>query len=242
MNKKTIVFLLSFLLFSCSKNQVIEKNIQQTNISNSGILLEKSISSNTGNIIKENKLNNDVSITKYINNKIHFTKINYIPSDLVSIKSEFIIDAKGNQILRQESNNHLQKLAKDFFKEFKVKLKIVSAYRSYNYQLGIKQRGCGDLFCAKAGYSEHQSGLAFDMFETTTKEDFLSKPDLKKYFEWFSQNAYKYGFNNSYKNGEKIDGYAIEPWHWRYLGIDFAKELWEKNMTYGEYFNKFGER
>jgi LAS superfamily LD-carboxypeptidase LdcB len=38
-----------------------------------------------------------------------------------------------------------------------------------------------------------------------------------EYYDWLDNNAFKYGFSNSYKNGISIDGYDIEPWHWRYL-------------------------
>lgn len=203
----------------------------------------------SGKILESEKIDildaqesDDESITKYVNDKIHYTKINYVPKNLLRIQSDYVYDTKGNQVLREETNEALQQLAKDFYQEFQIKLKVVSAYRSYNYQVWIKKWGCSDLFCAKAWYSEHQSGLAFDMFETTSKDEFLSKPDLKKYYEWMEKNAYKYGFNNSYKNGKEIDGYAIEPWHWRYVGVDFAQELWEKDMTYGAYVKKYWQK
>lgn len=178
----------------------------------------------------------DASITKYVNDKIHYTKINYVPDDLETISGKYILDVKWNQTLRKEANLYLQELSKAFYNEFQVKLKIVSAYRSYNYQVGIKQRGCSDLFCAKPWYSEHQSGLAFDMFETTSKDEFLWKKNLKEYFEWMEENAHVYGFHNSYQKGKEIDGYVIEPWHWRYLWVDFSTELQEKKMTYWEYY------
>jgi len=184
----------------------------------------------------------DESITKYVNDTIHYTNIQYTPDDLEKITGKYILDTKWNQTLRKEANLYLQELSKAFYEKFQVKLKIVSAYRSYNYQVGIKKWGCSDLFCAKAGYSEHQSGLAFDMFEATSQKEFLSKQDLKKYFEWMQENAHKYGFHNSYQKGKEIDGYAIEPWHWRYLWIDFATELQEKNMTYAEYYKLYWQK
>lgn len=189
-----------------------------------------------------NEVSDDVSITKYVNDKIHYTKINYIPDDLDAISWKYISDTKWNQTLRKEANLYLQELSKAFYEEFQVRLKIVSAYRSYNYQVGIKQRGCSDTFCAKAGYSEHQSGLAFDMFETTSQDEFLAKKDLKKYFEWMKENAHLYGFHNSYQKGKEVDGYAIEPWHWRYLWVDFATQLQEKNMTYAEYYQLYWQK
>jgi D-alanyl-D-alanine carboxypeptidase len=53
------------------------------------------------------------------------------------------------------------------------------------------------------------------------------------------QNAYKYGFNNSYQKWKQIDWYAVEPWHWRYVGIDFATYLWEKNISFWEFYNNY---
>lgn len=179
----------------------------------------------------------DDSITKYVSDKISFEKLDYKPDDLVYLSWSYIFDAKWNQTLRKEVLEKLDELSKDFYEKFQVKLKIVSAYRSYQYQVWIKSGWCSDLFCAKPWFSEHQSGLAFDMFETTSNNEFLSKPDLKKYFDWMSQNAYKYWFNNSYQKWPEIDWYAIEPWHWRYVWVDFAKYLWEKNMTFWEFYN-----
>lgn len=251
-----IIFII-FFLFSCVPDEnspPIQKNEVSTwlNKQSTGILFSSEFPSevNSGEvIIKEieppivfNNVseieNDDSNITKYVNDKIHYTQINYVPKNLVKIKSEFVFDTKWNQTLREEANSALQELAQDFFEQFWVKIKIVSAYRSYNYQVEIKKWGCLDFYCAKAGYSEHQSGLAFDMFEASSNEEFLSKVDLKKYFEWMNENAYKYGFHNSYQKGIDIDGYAIEPWHRRYLWREFAQELYEKKLTYGEYLKK----
>ena len=53
-------------------------------------------------------------------------------------------------------------------------------------------------------------------------------------------NAHKYGFILRYpKNKENITGYMFESWHYRYVGIDIAKYIYENNITYEEYFVKF---
>lgn len=212
----------------------------KTNMGIENLINTKTIIKNTTQ--KEiNKIWDD-SITKFVNDKVHFSKLNYSPKDLVYLKWDYIIDAKWNQVLRNEANKYLQELSKDFYKEFSVRLKVVSAYRSYNYQVWIKQRWCSDMFCAKPGYSEHQSWLAVDFFETTSKDEFLAKKELKKYFDWLEKNAYKYWFHNSYKNWKEIDWYAIEPWHWRYLWVPFATELQQENITYAEYYLKHWEK
>lgn len=180
----------------------------------------------------------DDSITKYVSQHISFLDLKYKPIDLVDISWDFVLDAKWNQKLREIAKINLDKLSKDFYLEFWNKLKIVSAWRSYEYQIWIKNSWCNNLFCAKPWHSEHQTWLAFDIFETTNKDEFLSKPNLKKYFEWLEQNAYKYWFINTYQKGRKVDWYEIEPWHWRYIWQDFAKYLFENNLTFWEFFKE----
>lgn len=181
----------------------------------------------------------DNSIHKFVSNKVSFNKLSYVPDDLIFLKWDYLTDTKWNSKIREIMNNDLQKLSKDFYNTFWVKLKIVSAYRSYSYQKWIKDRWCSDLFCAKAWFSEHQTWLAIDIFETTTQEEFLSKNNYKKYFEWMTKNAYKYGFHNTYRRWREVDWYAIEPWHWRYLWYDLSKILYEKDMTFAEYIKNW---
>ncbi len=180
----------------------------------------------------------DDSYQKYVNPEISFENKMYVPNDLIHISWEFVFDTKGNQFLREEAKQSLDLLSEAFYEKFWVKMKVVSAYRGYTYQKGIKDRGCSDLYCAKAWYSEHQSGLAFDMFEATNEQTFLSKSHLKKYFEWMKEYAHFYGFHNSYQKGREIDGYAIEPWHWRYVGKDFATYLYQEQKTFWEFMKE----
>jgi len=113
---------------------------------------------------------------------------------------------------------------------------VVSSYRSYAYQVGIKAGGCPDNLCSKAGYSEHQSGLALDLWAASSDAAWKSNARLMKFHAWLDENAYKYGFENSYKNGVAVDGYEIEPWHWRYVGVDFATYLHEHQQTFAQYY------
>lgn len=101
-----------------------------------------------------------------------------------------------------------------------------------------KKSWCSDKFCAKAWFSEHQSWLAIDIFQTTTKEEFLLNDNLKLYFNWLNENAYKYWFHNSYQKGIVIDWYLEEPWHRRYLWKDLAKELLDQKITFWEFIFK----
>jgi len=191
------------------------------------------------NYIKNLDLESDDSITKFVNNKVHFTNIWYIPKDLVSVWAKHIIDGKWWYIkVRKILKENLEKLSEQFYKDTKNNVIIVSGYRSYIYQKGIKDRGCPDNLCAKAGYSEHQSGLAIDLYSASSEKNWSNNNNLKKYYSWLSKNAYKYGFTNTYQKWLKVDGYEIEPWHWRYVWEKFAKYLWKNKITEAEFYNK----
>jgi len=96
-------------------------------------------------------------------------------------------------------------MAKDFHRTFGVPLYVVSAYRSYTHQEGIKERGCEDQFCAHAGHSEHQTGLAVDFFEASDEAQFFAKKEYQEYFKWWNEHAHTYGFHNSYQNGPEVE-------------------------------------
>lgn len=178
----------------------------------------------------------DDYITKFVNNKISFYNLSYIPKNLVKISSDYVVDIKWNQTLRTEANQALQQMAKDFFDKFSEKMVVVSAYRSYDYQVWIKSRWCSDNLCAKAGFSEHQTGLAVDLWEASTQKEFLNNFEFVSYFEWMKENAYKYWFHNTYQKWVKVDWYEVEPWHWRYLWVSLALKLYENNITFAEYY------
>lgn len=183
----------------------------------------------------------DASIDKYVSPTIPFNGMKYAPSDLVNIAGKYVRTLKKWMQLRKEASDNLSLLSQDFYTKFWTPLTVVSAYRSYTYQKWIKDRGCGDNLCAKAGHSEHQTGLALDIFEASTQKGFLSNKKYRKYFEWMQANAHKYGFHNSYRNGISMDGYDPEPWHWRYLWKALAKELYEKNMSFAQYHDAMAQ-
>lgn len=78
---------------------------------------------------------------------------------------------------------------------------------------------------AVPGYSEHQIGLAVDINGATY--------DL--YF-WLQENSYKYGFIFRYPgNKTEITGVSEEVWHYRYVGVEAATEMYEKSLCLEEY-------
>lgn len=247
---KTTVFLLSlFLIYfiilwiffyknysELQRNEQLIQKLEQEEVERKrqeqNILLQKQ------KIIDNLDLEEDYSITKFVNSSVAFNDIKYIPKELVNISWEYVYDAKGSyQLLRKEAKIALDEMAFDFYRAYEKKVVIVSAYRSYIYQKWIKDRWCPDNLCAKAWYSEHQSWLAVDLWEATTNDIFLSKANLKKYFEWLNNNAYKYWFHNTYQKWLEIDTYDVEPWHWRYVGVTLATYLRDNNLTIAEFYN-----
>ncbi len=181
-------------------------------------------------------LYDDESFQKFVSPDVSFYDLGYVPVGLTGIDHEYIIDTKTNGQLRTEAVGALHRMAEVFYQEFETEMTVVSTYRSYNYQKWIKDRGCPDALCAKAGHSEHQSWLAVDFWETTTNALFLSNANYKKYFEWLQENAHRFGYHNSYQNWRAIDGYEIEPWHWRYVWTELAWDLKNQWMTLTEYY------
>lgn len=244
--------LLIYILFIGSYIYILNKEIKNINLNikkqkEQNIELEKKLNSILNseeyilnNYIKNLDLETDSSITKFLHPKVSFNNKKYIPKNLEKLWSKYVYDSKWwRQIIRKVANENLQNLAKDFYKEFNKRLVVVSAYRSYDYQKWIKDRWCPDNLCSKPWFSEHQSGLAIDLFEVSSEASWNNNKKLKKYYKWLDENAYKYGFHNTYQKWLEIDWYEIEPWHWRYLWKELASYLKEKNITFAEfYFNK----
>jgi D-alanyl-D-alanine carboxypeptidase len=166
---------------------------------------------------------------------------NYAPLDLISISGSLINQAGRNSFLRKDARDALWMLASAFEKKFAIPLTVISGYRSSAYQQRLWDLGrCRDSLCAPPGYSEHQLGLAVDLFDATSENEFTSNPTYRKYIKWLRENAHLYGWTQSYQKWIEIDGYDIEPWHYRYLGTTLATRLHNLGWTYTE-FVKFQE-
>lgn len=158
----------------------------------------------------------------------------YEPDDLVQMQSNTFLSIQWNRSLRQEANDHLFLMSKSFYENFQKPLVVMSAYRSYSYQKYQISESCkANGYCAREWESEHQLGLAVDLWEATNEEKFLSS--YQKFYDWLKEHAHLYGFHQSYQNGKEVDGYPIEPWHWRYVWVDLATKLYEKKLTFAEY-------
>lgn len=117
-------------------------------------------------------------------------------------------------------------------------MKVVSAYRTEDYQRNLynkRLRTTGKLnadnYTARAGHSEHQTGLAVDINSVKGSFEYTAE------FKWLQKHAHEYGFILRYPKGKEwLTGYGYEPWHYRYVGIDAAKIIHEENLTFEQYY------
>ena len=115
---------------------------------------------------------------------------------------------------------------------------ITSGYRSYEKQAEVFADSPSGI-AAEPGKSEHETGLAFDV-TAYGNESF----EMTSQYEWLSEHCAEYGFIIRYPKGkEVITGIPFEPWHYRYVGTPYAKEIMDMGVTLEEYleWQKSGE-
>ncbi len=159
--------------------------------------------------------------------KVYFLNEHYIPEALKEIAPEWkYSEAKPNQ-LHSKVMPFFEEMLKDA-KADGIDLWVVSAYRSFSTQATLKGAytvtyGSGaNAFSADQGFSEHQLGTTMD-FTTEGLGGGLDLFGQTPAFTWLKANAHKYGFVMSYPPNNSY--YVYEPWHWRFVGEDLAKDM-----------------
>jgi D-alanyl-D-alanine carboxypeptidase len=123
---------------------------------------------------------------------------------------------------------------------------VTSSYRSYttqistyNHWIATSGQAGADTYSARPGYSEHQTGFAFDVAANGCTLDCFGSTSQ---YQWFQQHAADYGFIQRYYAGyESITGYKAEEWHYRYVGVEVAKDMQAKGVkTLEQYWNISG--
>jgi len=159
--------------------------------------------------------------------KVSFLNENYIPSDIEQIDDKYILEGKKDQYFHGDAMRFLERMF-DAARRDDIDLKIISAYRSFDEQNELKGQfteifGEGaNAFSADQGFSEHQLGTTIDITTPEVGGTFNSFGETKA-FEWLVENAHNYGFILSYPEDNTF--YIYEPWHWRFVGRDLARDL-----------------
>lgn len=170
-------------------------------------------------------------------NKYNYLEEDYVPDNLEKLDERY---SRSDMKLVSYAKDAFQELAEDAKKE-DMTIIAMSTYRSYKYQKNLYNRykkedgiETADTYSARAGYSEHQTGLAVDVYNG--KEDYTNFEKTKE-FRWMQENAYKYGFILRFpKEKTKETGYQYESWHYRYVGKKIATYIHENNISFEEYY------
>jgi D-alanyl-D-alanine carboxypeptidase len=195
---------------------------------------------------KQHSLTDPASIWIVANKQRPLQPKTYVPADLtvpsIQLRSNITNDERQVRRATADALVELSKAAATYG----VTLTLESGYRSYNFQVNlynryVQQQGqdVADTQSARAGFSEHQTGLAADVGGITrpgcnVEQCFADTPEG----QWVAANAFKYGFIIRYPEGKTpITGYTYEPWHLRYVGVELATEMHTKNiLTLEEFF------
>ena len=182
---------------------------------------------------------NPSAIDVIVNKKHCIQPVAFIPNDLISVGNGFQLSAKA-----AGSFNSLMAAAS----AANEPLAITSSYRSYSdqvstyaYWVNVSGAAGADTYSARPGYSEHQTGLAFDVADAA-KQYVLSNFSKTSQYQWLQANAADYGFIQRYYVGyEAITGYKAEEWHYRFVGVTVAQDMQLKNIkTLEEYWDVSG--
>ena len=177
-------------------------------------------------------------------NKFYHLDTDYQRNDLVNFSLQYAYHDNSAAEIVVEKYDEMQAEVKRLFG---AQLMVNSSYRSYSDQeivynerkkVGTKY---ADSVAARPGHSEHQTGLGIDITSLSNRSGtaFGESEEGK----WVKDNCYKYGFIIRYPEGkEDITGYDNEPWHFRYVGEEVAKKIYDEQITFDEYYAYYIEK
>lgn len=162
--------------------------------------------------------------------------------DIMIVNKRHPIDAEYNPGENATAKKALLKLQEAMKKAGFAISDDYSGFRSYDTQVELYNnyvasdgQEAADRYSARPGYSEHQTGLAFDIKDASGQ--LLTDPEASK---WLAENAHKYGFIIRFpEGGEESTGYMPEAWHIRYIGKE-ATDIYKSGKTLEQYYGVQG--
>ena len=162
-------------------------------------------------------------------NKKNPLSTSYVPSGL----RQPSIPNSGGPMLRSDAATALERMVSAAQSAGAGRLGLASGYRSSSSQAAIyansvRNRGQAytDLYVARPGHSEHQTGLAADLYpigaaNCSTYRCLGATPQGR----WLAANSWRYGFILRYEEGvTAVTGYGHESWHFRFVGNVLASD------------------
>ena len=161
----------------------------------------------------------------------HYLDEDYKPDDLMAFQKTYCYEEQKALGAVVQAFMAMQQECK---KQTDAQLMVNSAYRSYQQQIGTYKRN-EKGYAARAGSSEHQTGLAIDV--TSLQHPMRWPFDTSKEGVWMREHCHEYGFILRYpKKQANMIGYKYEPWHLRYVGMETAKRVHDEDITFDEYY------
>jgi len=170
-------------------------------------------------------------------NKHFFLPDTWEPGDWADI-------GNGHKMRAEAAEQYIK--MRDAMREDNLSLVTVIVFRSYATQRGhfsnavarLGQASAEGGF-ARAGHSEHQTGLAVDVLHKGHDGGLMMDMGFENsaQFRWLVENAHNYGFILRYPNGYRnVSGFMFEPWHWRYVGVPIATAMKDREIALFEEF------
>lgn len=165
----------------------------------------------------------------FVVNKMRpFPQADWAPGDLV--KPEGVASFSGDSLDRKAAIA-LETMAAAMEVDGAGAVSLASGYRSYQTQADnhagqVSQQGeDADKTSARAGFSEHQTGLAADLIACDASGcGTLDGFGATQQGQWVAANGWQFGWIIRYEAGQTaVTGYDPEPWHLRYVGRDLAR-------------------
>ena len=193
---------------------------------------QRSPSPSPAGTVAEDGYSNPSAATVVVNKRRPLEPIDYAPPELVLPAVPLATD-RANAMLRPDAAEALEGLFAAAAKD-DVALTLVSGYRSYTVQMDtydywVSTNGSAedaDNYSARPGFSEHQTGLAFDIGQDDGACTLRSCFGETAAGIWAADNAHTFGFILRYPEGrQETTGFLEESWHYRFVGTDTASSM-----------------
>jgi D-alanyl-D-alanine carboxypeptidase len=175
-----------------------------------------------------------------VDKKRPLNPVNYTPPDLVPVPVAHIWEP----LMRREASDAVVAMFAAFEAETGLRMQSQSAYRSYDTQVEVYNQDVAsngqafaDTSTARPGTSEHQTGLAMDISALPSICSLAACFGTTSQGQWLVAHAWRFGFLLRYPADKvAVTGYAYEPWHFRYIGIELATQMHATGVTTLEEF------
>ena len=182
------------------------------------------------------------SLYVVVNKQRPLNPIDYTP-EVIQVESEFLDNSRGIELSPVAAEAVIE-MAKAAQEAGVGTLKLNSGFRSFEYQselfiAKIGQYGEAEALerSARAGHSEHQTGLAVDVSEPSQGCEIMQCFGNTEAGIWVADNAWRFGYIVRYELDQtSITGYTYEPWHLRYVGKELAERYYEGEFNTLEEF------